>query len=177
MDLKPTHSTPPDPSEYAPYHSRYIAQVPAGDLLETLAAQLQDVAKLVSGLTAAQGDHRYAPGKWSIKEVLGHVSDTERVFAYRALRIARGDRTPLPGFDQDRFMQAAPFATMSLAGIADEFTIVRRASLALLGPLAARDWERRGIVNDHEVSLRAIAWMIAGHERHHVAILRERYLS
>jgi hypothetical protein len=177
MDSKTIRSTAPQPSEYAPYYGRYVVLIPEGDIVETLEAQLQELLALLTGIGDDRGAYRYAPGKWTIKQVLGHVNDTERVFAYRALRISRGDRTPMSPFDQDAYVESGPFATVSMAALIDEFTAVRRATIALLAPLSGEAWLRSGIANDNEVTTRALAWMTAGHVRHHGRILRERYLS
>jgi hypothetical protein len=167
----------PDASEYAPYFAKYVSLVPEGAIVETLAGQAQVTLALIAGLTGEQGDHRYAPGKWSLKEVLGHINDTERIMAYRALRIARGDRTPLPGFEQDGYIPNSPAAHMSLADLAEEFGAIRRATLTLFRALDDAAWQRRGTASENEVTVRALAYIIAGHELHHMKIVRERYLG
>ncbi|HEX8179279.1 MAG TPA: DinB family protein [Pyrinomonadaceae bacterium] len=166
----------PDSGEYQPYYEKYVSLVPAGDVCETLDRQVADTLRLLRGLDETQGNHAYEPGKWSIKSVIGHVSDTERIFAYRALRFARGDATPLPGYDQDEFGRFANFDARTLADLADEFQSVRAATSTLLRSLDAAAWQRRGTANNAEVSVRALAHIIAGHELHHVQIIRERYL-
>ena len=166
----------PDPSEHAPFYARYVEGVPDGDLLHTLRAQMDEVRALAGGLSEAQALHRYAEGKWSVKEVLAHVADAERVMAYRALRIARGDATPMPGFDENAWVAAAGTDRRSLAEIVDEMGHVRQASIALLAPLGDDELARTGTANGATVSVRALAWIIAGHERHHLRLLRERYL-
>src|ERR1700756_3283799 len=120
----------PEPAEYSPYHEGYISLVPGNDILSTLDSQRRQMLILLSGRDESEGDFRYAPGKWSVKEVLGHVCDTERIFTYRALRIARGDRTPLAGFEQDDYIRNGPFADVQLAGLIEEFKVVRAATLA-----------------------------------------------
>jgi uncharacterized damage-inducible protein DinB len=167
----------PDASEHAPYYSRYIDLVPAGDILTTLEAQLEETLALLAPLTDADAAHRYAPGKWSVAELICHVSDTERIFAYRALRIARGDRTPIEGFEQDPYVTNSPAGRMRLADLTGELASVRRASLSLLRYLNEEEWLRRGVANQKEVSVRAIAWTMAGHEIHHRNVLQERYLT
>jgi uncharacterized damage-inducible protein DinB len=169
-------ATQPQPTEYAPYYEKYIALVPEGDIVATLSRQLDDTLSLLRSLTEAQGDSRYAPGKWSIKELVGHVIDGERIFAHRALRFARNDQTPLPGFEQDDYVRAGNFGNRRLSDLADEFEQVRRATLSLLRSLDDEAWLRRGAANDTEVSVRALAYILAGHETHHKQILRERYL-
>ena len=165
----------PDATEYDPYFGGYVSRVPEGDLVATLEAQRRETQSLVAGLTEARALHRYAPGKWSIKEVIGHVTDTERVFCYRAMRFARGDQTPLPGFDEKLYAPAGRFDARPVADLAAELDAVRRATIALLRSFDAEALGRRGTANGKEVSVRALAYIIAGHERHHVAILRERY--
>lgn len=167
--------TRPQPGEYAPYYETYISKIAGDGVLRVLEEQLVQFPKLFSGLKESDGDFRYAPGKWTVKEMLGHINDTERIFAYRALRIARGDPTPIEGFEQDDYVRSAPFARCRLAGFLDEFTHVRRASLALFRPLEEGAWLRRGVANKTEVSVRALAYIIAGHLRHHAALFEERY--
>ena len=165
----------PVAAEYAPYYGRYIDKVPDGDLLRTLEDQGRETQAVLAGLSEAKALHRYAPGKWSVKEVIGHVTDTERVFSYRALRFARGDATTLPGFDENAWVPAGSFDARSLKDLAAELDVVRRATIALFRGLDAAALARRGTASDNAVSVRAIAWIIAGHERHHVALLHERY--
>jgi uncharacterized damage-inducible protein DinB len=166
----------PSSSEYAPFYEGYISKVPAGDLLALLEDQRRETQRLLATISEPLALKRYAPGKWSVKEVVGHLIDSERIFAYRALRFARGDETPLPGFDEKRYAPAGEFDRRALADLAAEFDLVRRASLALLGSFEAKALARRGTANGQEITVRAIAYIIAGHERHHVQILRERYL-
>lgn len=167
----------PKPGEYAPYYDRYLEAVPDGDLLRLLEEGAEEVLDLLRAFGEDRGDYRYAPGKWSVKEVVGHVTDTERVFAYRALRFARGDTTPLPGFDQDQYVAAAGFNRRLLADVAEEFTDVRKATVKLLAGLDAQALRRAGVASGHLMSVRAAAWIIAGHEQHHAQLLRERYLT
>lgn len=167
----------PETGEYAPYYDRYISLVPGADILATLDSQRRQMMLLLSGRDESDGNFRYAPDKWSAKEVLGHVCDTERIFAYRALRIARGDRTPIEGFEQDDYVRNGPFNSRPLAELIDDYIAVRRATLTLLRNLEEPAWLRRGIANKNEVSVRAIAYTIAGHELHHRCILEEKYFS
>jgi uncharacterized damage-inducible protein DinB len=169
-------TTRPDATEYAPYYEKYVSLVPEGDVIATLGRQLEETVSTLRGLTEAQGDSRYAPDKWSIKELVGHVIDGERIFAYRALRFARNDQTPLPGFEQDDYVRAGNFGNRRLSDLADEFEQVRRATLSLLRSLDDEAWLRRGIASEAEVSVRALAYLLAGHETHHMQILRTRYL-
>ena len=166
----------PAADEYAPFYAGYIARVPDGDLCATLAAQLADTLTLVRGIPEARGADRYAPAKWSIKEVLGHVIDTERIMSYRALRIARGDATPLPGYEQVDYVPPGEFDRRTLADLVEELAAVRQATIQLLRHLDPAALARRGTANGTPVSARALAYIIAGHERHHVAVLRARYL-
>jgi uncharacterized damage-inducible protein DinB len=130
---------------------------------------------LLSGRDEADGEFRYAADKWSAKEVLGHVCDTERIFAYRAVRIARGDRTPIEGFEQDDYVRNGPFGQLPISEIIEDYIAVRRATLTLFRNLDEPAWTRRGTASDKEVTVRALAYMIAGHELHHRAILEQKY--
>jgi uncharacterized damage-inducible protein DinB len=167
----------PDASEYAPHYETYVSKVPAGDVVTILEDQRQETQELLAGIPDGRALHRYAPGKWSIKEVVGHVTDAERVFCYRALRFARGDQTPLSGFDEKAYAPAGKFDLHALPDLAAELDAVRRATIALFSGLDAEALARRGTANAKQVSVRALAYIIAGHERHHVGILRERYLK
>jgi uncharacterized damage-inducible protein DinB len=166
----------PEPGEYNPYYDRYVSLVPQGDILNTLEAQRRQMLLLLSGRDDADGNFRYAPGKWSASEVLGHVCDTERIFAYRALRISRGDQTPIEGFEQDDYVKNGPFGREPLSEIIEDYIAVRRATLTLLRNLDEAACTRRGVANKNEVTVRALAYIIAGHERHHRRILEEKYL-
>jgi len=132
---------------------------------------------LLSGRDEKDGDFRYAPDKWNAKEVLGHVCDTERIFAYRALRIARGDQTPIEGYEQDDYVKNGRFASAPFCEIIEDYIAVRRATLTLLRNLDEAGWARRGVANKNEVSVRALAYIIAGHELHHRRILEEKYFG
>lgn len=167
----------PGEGEHAPFYAAYIAEVPAGDLADVLERQGAALVSLVRGIPEARGDFRYAEGKWSVKDVLLHVADAERVFGYRALRIARNDQTDLPGFDENLFVKNAGAAGRRLGDLADELEAIRRATLALLRPLDDEAMARRGTANGKPITARAIAWIIAGHAEHHEKVLRERYLS
>jgi uncharacterized damage-inducible protein DinB len=167
----------PQAGEYAPYYDRYISLVRGEDILNTLDEQRRQTMTLLCGRDDEDGDFRYAPEKWSAKEVLGHVCDSERVFAYRALRIARADATPLAGFEQDDYVRNGPFAQRPLADLVEDFIAVRRTTLSLLRNLDEAAWTRRGVANKNEVTVRALAYIIAGHELHHRGILEERYFA
>ena len=167
----------PEPGEYAPYYDRYISLVGGTDILGTLDAQRRQTMILLSGRDESDGNYRYAPDKWSAKKVLGHVCDTERIFAYRALRIARGDQTPLPGFEQDDYVKNGPFAAAPMAEMIEDYIAVRRATITLFRNLDEAAWIRRGVASKNEVSVRALAYMIAGHELHHRSILEQKYFA
>jgi len=175
----PTATAPlrPQPGEYSPYHEHYISLVLGNDVLTALEDQRRQMVLLLSGRTEADGDLRYAPEKWSLKEVLGHMNDTERIMSYRALRISRGDATPIEGFEQDDYVRNSPFARRSLADLIEDYIAVRRATISLLRNLDEPAWTRRGVANKNEVTVRALAFIIAGHELHHRRILEEKYLG
>jgi len=168
---------PPGADEYAPYYGKYVSMVPAGDVIETLRKQVETTLGLLRGLPAAAADSRYAPDKWSLKEVVGHVTDAERIFAYRALCFARSEKAALPGMEPDDYVRAASFDARSLADLADELEQVRRATVCLFRGLDAGAWARRGTASGNPVSVRALAYIIAGHEQHHRQILESRYLG
>jgi len=165
----------PEPGEYAPYYDRYISLILGLDIVGTLESQRREMLLLLCGRDESEGDFRYAPDKWTVKEVLGHVCDTERIFAYRALRIARGDKTPIEGFEQDDYVRNSPVANRPLAEVIEDYIAVRRATITLFRNLDEAAWLRRGIANNNEVSVRAIAYTAAGHELHHRRILKEKY--
>lgn len=165
----------PESGEYAPYYDRYISLVAGSDILSTLDTQRRQTMMLLCGRDEGEGDFRYALDKWTAKQVVGHVCDTERVFAYRALRIARGDQTPIEGFEQDDYVRNGPFAVAPLAELIDDYIAVRRATLTLFRNLEEAAWRRLGVANKNEVTVRALAYIIAGHELHHRRILEEKY--
>ena len=166
----------PKPDEHNPYYSRYVALVPDDDLsiVRHLGDQHHETIDILRK-AKSKGDHAYEPGKWTVKEVIGHISDSERVFAYRALRIARGDTTPLPGFDQDVFIAGSNFRERTMDDLLEELWSVRAATLSLAKHLPESVLSRRGTASDSPVTVRALLYIIAGHERHPVGILRERY--
>ncbi|HVT59527.1 MAG TPA: DinB family protein [Thermoanaerobaculia bacterium] len=165
--------------EYSADHASCVARARAAgsDVLAMLAAEAERTAALLAGIPETRAGLRYAPGKWSIRELIGHLADTERIMAYRALRIARADPTPLPGFDEKAYAAASGADARALADLAAELGAVRAATLALFAHLDAGALARRGTANDQTVSVRALAAVIAGHELHHRAILEERYQS
>ncbi len=165
----------PEPGEFGDFHAGYIAAVPDGDIRQTLARESGLAADFYAAVPEARSGYAYAPGKWTIREVVAHLADSERVFAYRALRFGRGDRTPLPGFDQELWVPHCHAGTRSWAELLADFAVVREASLHLFRSFAPEDWARRGEASGIEVSVRALAWVVAGHELHHRRILIERY--
>lgn len=165
----------PESSEYAPFYAGYVAKVLAGDILEVLEDQRARVVDGLSDLSDDRVDFRYAEGKWTVRQVLGHVNDAERVFGYRALCIARGEAAPLPGFDEQLYMASAPFAECAFADLLYEFDALRRANVLLLRQLDEAAWRRQGTANGTPVTVRALAYIMAGHVEHHLGILKERY--
>ncbi len=166
----------PEPTEYAPFYGRYVGQVPNGDIVESLSTQLDATLRLLRALPEEKGGVRYAPGKWSVREVLGHLIDAERIFTYRALRFARADETALASFDENAFVANASFDERTMASLLDELEAVRRASILLFAAMNAAEWMRRGVASGNPMSVRAAAWVTAGHELHHLDILKSRYL-
>lgn len=161
--------------EFAPFYAGYIAKVPDGNLLATLEQGTGELSAYITSISEARRSYRYAEGKWSIADTLLHIIDTERVMSYRLLRIARGDTTELPGFEQDDFVAAAKADHRTLLSLAAEFTGVRSSTMQLLRNLPDDVWDRLGRASGNGVSARALAWIIAGHAAHHLAILKERY--
>jgi hypothetical protein len=169
-------STAPDPTEAAEYYFTYINQVPAGDICRILETQAADVLPLLQSITEERSRHRYAPDKWSIREVLGHLSDTERLFVFRAFWFARGFDSPLPSFDQNVAVAAAGAGARSWSNLVEEFRAVRAATLAFFQNLPTDAWLRRGVASGNPFTVRALAYLAAGHVTHHMKIVRERYL-
>ncbi|HSA55912.1 MAG TPA: DinB family protein [Gemmatimonadaceae bacterium] len=167
----------PEADEFTSYYARYIDRVPDGDIVRTLDEQIIETLALLASVPEERGGFRYAEGKWSIRQVVGHMCDVERIFVYRATRFARNDRTELPGFDENDYVANARFDDRTLAGLADELEAVRWASVALFDSLSDDEFLRRGVANHAPASVRALAWIAAGHEQHHVNILRTRYLT
>ena len=165
----------PGPDESAPFYHGYIDKVPGEQIGEYLASQLHEVERLLAPLDDSAARFRYAPEKWSVKEVLGHLCDTERIFAYRLLRLARADATPLPGFDENAYVPPAEFDARPLAGLLREFQTLRSSTIAMVEGLPSAAWERRGQASGKSISTRAIAYILVGHVTHHLGVLRERY--
>jgi DinB superfamily len=166
----------PEPNEYAENYANYIAKVEGGNILDTLQTQMEATMALLKTADEAKGDFRYESSKWNVKELVGHIIDTERVFAYRALVFARNDSISLPGFDQESWARNANFQNLRMRDLITEFESVRLSSILLFGHLDAAAWLRRGIGNNKEMTVRAAAFVIAGHTQHHVDILKSRYL-
>lgn len=166
----------PAAGEYLPYYEKYIGLVPDGDLIELLARNADETLVILRDQPAEVADHAYAEGKWTVKEVIGHLCDAERIFAYRLLRIARADTTPLAGFDENAYVQPGRFGERTLESLLEEFAAIRQASIALIAGLPEEAWSRSGIANDAAISARALAYILTGHELHHREILLTRYL-
>ena len=167
----------PAPGEFAPYYADYIALVPDGDLVDTLIVGAETAASLLHDVPEETAARAYAEGKWTLKEVVQHCSDAERIFAYRVLRIARGDQTELPGWDEKAYTPVSGATARSLVSLLDEFESVREATVTLLEGLPADAWTRRGRANGASVSVRGVAWITAGHLLHHMGVVQQRYLG
>jgi DinB superfamily len=166
----------PGADEHAPFYASYVALVPDGDVTRTLAGQGEGFVRLLKDIGDGKAGFAYAAGKWTIKEVVLHVTDAERIFAYRMLRMARGDATPLASFDENAYAPMSGANERPLDTLLGEFAAVRGATLALLRGIPEEAWVRRGVASGKDVSVRALAWIAAGHAMHHERILRERYL-
>ncbi len=175
--VSPLLAAPPaaDGAEFLPYYGKYVALVPTGDVLATLESQLADTVAVVDAIGEARAGHRYAEGKWSVRQLVGHVVDTERIFTYRALAAARGEGASLPPFDENAYVEQANFEARSLGSLLGEWTAVRRSTLALFRNLDDVALARRVVANGAPMSARAVTWIVAGHELHHREILRSRY--
>lgn len=170
-------NTRPDRSEAVEYYFTYIDQVPDGEICAILESQLLETLSQLRGVSEEESAFRYAPGKWSVREVLSHVNDAERLFVFRAFWFARGFDTPLPSFDQDAAITTAGAETRSWRSHVDEFAAIRAASVTFFRALPTEAWMRRGIASDSPFTVRALAWITAGHAIHHTRVLRERYLQ
>ncbi len=166
----------PQETEYPEYYVPYVNLVPEGDLLQVLKENLSKVTELFESISEEEGHFRYAPGKWSIKEVLGHMADTERIMSYRLLRIGRGDQTPLAGFNENDYIAESEFARVPIKNILEDFIATRKAAITLVQNMPEAAWDKKGIANNIQVSACALAYIIAGHEMHHRNIITERYL-
>jgi hypothetical protein len=167
----------PADDEYAAYYGRYVSRVPRGDFFALMRKQADEIAGVFGALTPAQAEFAYAPAKWTLKEMLGHLSDTERVFAYRALSIGRGDPAPLPGMEQDDWLLAAGFGRRPIADLLAEWRTARAATIALAEGLPPDATLRRGVASGNPFTVRALLHVAPGHTAHHLEVLRERYLG
>ena len=163
-------------NEYAAYYEKYVSRVPEGNILETLNEQITATQKVFGEISEEKSKFRYADGKWSIRELLGHIIDTERVFAYRALRFSRNDKTALPGFEQDDFVPNSNHDNVLLKDLVEEFTLVRKSNLKLFASFTEEMWLRIGTASENAMSVRAVAYNLAGHVIHHTNVLKEKYL-
>ena len=168
--------TRPLPNEYPEYYNRYVSLVSDGDIEDILRTQQTNTLTLLSSLPEESSERSYARGKWTLKDVVGHMADTERVMSFRLLSIARGESAALPGFDQDNYVACANFNQVRWQHLQTDFDRVRSATLSLVTTIDELAWTRKGTVWNHSVSARAIAYIIAGHELHHLGIIRDRYL-
>jgi hypothetical protein len=168
-------SNRPEAGEFDPYYARYIDRVPDGDIASLLEGQIRSTTAVLRAVPADRAAYRYAPGKWSIAEVVGHMIDLERMFGYRALRFARADATPIEGFDENAYVPAGEFDRRSLADLVDDFEAVRASTLTLIRGLSLAAWTRIGTANGKLISVRALIYIIAGHERDHLGTLKARY--
>jgi DinB superfamily len=175
--MTPLASGRPLSTEHMAYYTRYVDLVSGDDGLAAIESQVEESLAVLRGVGEDASLKRYAPGKWSLRELLGHVTDAERVFAYRALRFARGDETALAGFEQDPWIVAAGFDRRSWTDLLEEFAAVRRATILFFRGLDASAWQRHGVASGGAVSVRALAFIIAGHERHHMNVVRAKYLG
>ncbi|MDX1807462.1 MAG: DinB family protein [Paenisporosarcina sp.] len=170
MDIRPVSG------DYPVYYANYINLVDEGPLTGILFKQLEETTALISNVSKKQGDYRYAIGKWTLKEVIGHITDTERIMAYRLLRFARGDQTALAGYEDERYVKEAEFHSRSLKNLLEEFSAVRHSTISLIKNLPEDSSAKKGIANNGEISVAALAYIIAGHELHHRKMIEEKYL-
>jgi hypothetical protein len=166
----------PEVTEYAARLARYVEMVPETDIAAALLEQLEATRAFLGSLPEQVHDHRYAEGKWTIREVLGHILDTERIFGFRLLRIARGDASAITRTDENLYVRNGQFGRFTMGELLEEFALVRRANVMLVERMPEEAWERTGVVADAPVSARAVAYLMVGHERHHLQVVRERYL-
>lgn len=167
----------PNKNEYPDYYEEYIKLVPEGEMVSILKKNLELTMALFNGISESEGNYRYAPDKWSIKEVLGHMTDTERILSTRLLRIGRGDVTPLSGFNENFYVDGAEFDKQTTQNILDEFVSVRKATISLIKNMPEESWLRKGLANGIINTARSLVYSIAGHELHHCKIIQERYLQ
>jgi hypothetical protein len=175
MATATTSSARPDASEYAPFYAGYVALVPEADVVSALRDSGEEITAALAAIPETRGGFRYGDGKWSIRELIGHVIDAERIFTYRALRLARGDATPLPPFEENDYVRSAGSDTRTIADLVAELRAVRESTVRMFATFPDEVWTRTGTVSGRPVSVRALAYITAGHPRHHLAILRDRY--
>lgn len=173
----PGPTVKPSVEEYAPFYKRYIELAPEGAILAHLAQQKDASLAWMEQVPTDKWDYRYEPNKWSLKEIWVHLMDTERVFTYRAMRISRKDATPLPGFDHNGFVPNSGASARSVASIHQEYDLLRQSTIQLFNNFSDEMWAQLGNASDHPISVRALAYLVAGHELHHINIMEERYLS
>lgn len=165
----------PGPDEYGAFYAGYVERIGDVDIVSTLADQAEELGRLLDRLGPGGGTHRYAAGKWSVAEVIGHLADAERIFGMRATCVARGETTPLPGFDENAYVAEGRFDLRTIDSLRRELELLRGANVAMFGGLAEDRWLRRGTASGSPITVRALAWIIAGHLDHHLAVLRDRY--
>lgn len=165
----------PDPTEFAPYYSKYIDLVPESDILAVLQQQSSETQKLLASLDEDRASYRYEPDKWSVKQLFGHLLDSERVFGYRAVAIARGETASLPSFEADQYVENGAFDSWRVGDIAECYALSRRANVVSFSHFSDEAWIRQGLANNNRVTPRAVAFTMVGHERHHLNVLKERY--
>ena len=165
----------PAQSEYDPYYEGYVSLVPEEDIIPALESQLDELSQLFENVSEDRGTYAYADDKWTVKELLSHLIDGERMFAYRVFRIARGDKTPIEGFEQDGYIENSHANRRPIAELIEEFSLLREANLIFFTNLEKDDWVRTGTANNVEISVRSLAWIMVGHVRHHMSILKSRY--
>jgi hypothetical protein len=168
-------SARPEASEYAPFYANYVAGVPETDVVSALRDSGTEITALLAAIPESRAGFRYAEGKWSIRELIGHVIDAERIFTYRALRLARGDATPLPAFEENDYVRTAGSDARTVADLVAELRAVRQSTVRMFASFPDEAWTRTGTVSGRPVSVRALAYITAGHARHHLKMLRERY--
>lgn len=176
MTQNPFWAIRPDPAAYAPYTEAYVSKVPEGDVVRLLREQIARMSDMFGRMNDQQAAFRYGDDKWSLKQLLGHLTDTERVFVYRALRVARGDSTPVAGFDENEYVAQSNFDERSLADLLSEFVLNRKATIAFFSTLGEAAWPLKGSANEYIYSVRGVAFVIAGHLEHHLQIIEARYL-
>lgn len=165
----------PAKSDYAEYYQKYIDLIDGEDIIHILVKLNNEVSDVFNSFPQSKGDYSYAEGKWTVKEVIGHMMDTDRIFAYRALSIARGERQPLPSFDQDEYVRKGKFNLRNLADLTYEYRLIRESNILMFKGFDQSVYSNRGVAAGNEVTVLALMWMIAGHQKHHLKILKERY--